>query len=168
MHYTIRLMAHLNHMGNLLRRQGDNSAAATYFRRCLAIQEELVPGSLLVAAGLNNLGLVVKDLGDLEEAEGYLQRSLEASRQLKIFEARCLAAQQVLEPDPGLPAELDSRRRLNTVRLRRTLTAIATLTAAPVATREQLRAELEALRADAAAIADEIAQAAPSADGGGG
>ncbi len=67
----------LTNQGTYVLSAGDLEAAADYFRRALAIQEEsLAPGSADIGLSLNNIGAVALELGRLEEAEAALQRAL--------------------------------------------------------------------------------------------
>jgi hypothetical protein len=48
--------------------QYDLNGALINFQRALAIQEQLAPDSLTMATIYNNIGSVLKDQGDLDEA----------------------------------------------------------------------------------------------------
>ena len=53
-----------------------------YYKRALAIEEQLAPDGLEPANTLNNLGEVARSRGDLATAEAYLRRALEINERL--------------------------------------------------------------------------------------
>ncbi|MEO1280168.1 MAG: tetratricopeptide repeat protein [Pseudomonadota bacterium] len=65
----------LNNLGNVAQSRGDFVGAEYYYKRSLAIDEELGQKGG-IAASLGNLGNVAKSRGDLDAAEDYRKRAL--------------------------------------------------------------------------------------------
>ncbi|MEA2602006.1 MAG: hypothetical protein QOF89_2998 [Acidobacteriota bacterium] len=63
-------------------RRGRYDAAGELLRQSLAIREELAPGTTLIAASLNKLGILARLRGDLATAEEQLTRGEEIQRRL--------------------------------------------------------------------------------------
>ena len=63
-------------LGNVATEQGALEVAKARYGQALAIQERLAPGSLEVAASLDNLGLVAAEQGDREAAADLYKRAL--------------------------------------------------------------------------------------------
>ncbi|MEM7353033.1 MAG: tetratricopeptide repeat protein, partial [Acidobacteriota bacterium] len=75
--------ASFNGLGTSAWRQGDLSAALSFFQQALEIRRRHAPDSLATAESLNGIGLVAWRVGDLERATTELERSLEIRQQLR-------------------------------------------------------------------------------------